>query len=54
MDDALDWLQNAVTRGFTNYRFFSQHDPLLANLRGDERFQTVIADARARHARLRV
>ena len=53
-DQALDWLQNAVTRGFINYRFLSQHDPLLAGLRGDERFQTLMAEARKRHESLRV
>jgi non-specific serine/threonine protein kinase len=53
-DQALDWLQNAVTRGFINYRFLSLHDPLLAGLRGDRRFQTLMADARSRHERLRV
>jgi hypothetical protein len=53
-DQALDWLANAVTRGFINYRFLSLHDPLLADLRGDVRFQTLMADARKRHERLRV
>jgi TolB-like protein len=53
-DQALDWLANAVTRGFINYRFLSQHDPLLAGLRGDVRFQALMADARTRHERLRV
>ena len=53
-DEALDWLQNAVSRGFINYRFLSVHDPMLASLRGDERFQRLMADARARHERLRV
>ena len=53
-DQALDWLQNAVTRGFINYRFLSLHDPMLAGLRGDERFQALMAEARKRHERLRV
>ena len=53
-DQALDWLRNAVTRGLINYRFLSLHDPLLAGLRGDQRFQTLMADARNRHERLRV
>jgi len=53
-DQALDWLQNAVTRGFINYRFLSQHDPMLASLRGDLRFVTLMAEARQRHERLRL
>jgi len=53
-DQALDWLQNAVTRGFINYRFLSLHDPMLASLRGDERFVTLMAEARQRHERLRL
>jgi TolB-like protein/tetratricopeptide (TPR) repeat protein len=53
-DQALDWLQNAVTRGFINYRFLSQQDPFLAGLRGDERFKALMAEARRRHERLRV
>ena len=52
-DEALDWLRNAITRGFVNYRFLS-NDPMLAGLRDDERFQALMAEARARHERLRV
>ena len=53
-DQAMDWLQNAVTRGFINYRFLSLHDPMLAGLRGHEPFQALMAEARTRHERLRV
>ena len=53
-DEALDWLRNAVTRGFINYRFLSLHDPMLAGLRDDDRFQALMAEARKRHQRLRV
>ena len=53
-DQALDWLQNAVTRVYINYRFLSLHDPMLAGLRGHERLQALMADARTRHERLRV
>ncbi len=35
---SLDWLENSVKRGFTNYPFMNKHDPMLANVRGDERF----------------
>ena len=53
-DEALDWLQNAVMRGFINYRFLLLHDPMLSSLRDDERFKRLMADARTRHERLRV
>lgn len=53
-DEALDWLQNAVTRGFINYRFLSLYDPMLAGLRDDERFRALMAEARTRHEHLRV
>jgi len=53
LDQAVDWLQNAVTRGFINYQFLSL-DPMLERLRGDERFHALMAEARKRHERLRV
>jgi TolB-like protein/predicted Ser/Thr protein kinase len=40
--EALDWLENAVDRGITNYPFISKHDPFLANIRGEERFQKLM------------
>jgi non-specific serine/threonine protein kinase len=36
-NDALDWLENAISRGFTNYPFM-ELDPFLKNIRGEERF----------------
>jgi eukaryotic-like serine/threonine-protein kinase len=45
-DTALDWLENAVNLGFMNYRYLGEIDPLLAPLRGDPRFQALIARAR--------
>ena len=36
--EAIDWLENAVTRGFTNYPFLSKHDPFLRNLDSEEEF----------------
>jgi len=41
-EESLDWLENAVTRGFINYPFLSQHDPLLENVRGEERFEKLM------------
>ena len=37
-DQALQWLDTAVRCGFINYPFLANFDPLLANLRGDQRF----------------
>ena len=46
-EEALDWLSNAVDRGFINYPFIAEHDPLLESIRGDPRFQDIAA--RAKH-----
>jgi len=44
-DEALDWLENAVHRGFIAYPFM-QCDPLLDNIRGEERFKKLMAWAK--------
>ncbi len=41
-DQSLDWLENAVDRGFINYPLLSEYDRLLANVRGEERFARMI------------
>jgi eukaryotic-like serine/threonine-protein kinase len=41
-NEALDWLENAVTRGFLNYPFISRHDFFLDNIRGEERFKKLM------------
>jgi serine/threonine protein kinase/Flp pilus assembly protein TadD len=51
-DTALDWLENAIERGFLNHRYFGEIDPSLAPLRGDPRFQALLARARERQAGL--
>jgi serine/threonine protein kinase/tetratricopeptide (TPR) repeat protein len=45
-DLALDWLEEAVKRGFTNHTFMERHDRLLKPLRGDARFETLLEKAR--------
>jgi hypothetical protein len=44
--DALDWLSNAVDRGFINYPFIAEHDPLLESIRGELRFRDIAARAK--------
>lgn len=50
-DRALHWLDVAIGRGFINYPFLAEHDPLLASLRGHPRFQELLAIARERWVR---
>ncbi len=40
--EALDWLENAVDRGFINYPFMDEYDPFLKNIRGEERFKKLM------------
>ena len=51
-DSALDWLENAVELGFLNHRYLGEIDPVLAPLRGDPRFQALMARAREKQAEL--
>ena len=39
---ALDWLDNAVSRGFLNYPFINEYDPFLEKIRGEERFKKLM------------
>jgi TolB-like protein/thioredoxin-like negative regulator of GroEL len=41
-DEALDWLEHAVNRGWINYPLLSEGDPWLQNLRGEERFRELM------------
>ena len=45
-EDALEWLEKAVDRGFINYPFLNEHDPLLENIRGEERFKKLMKRVR--------
>ncbi len=42
-DEAMDWLENALARGWVNYPFSVQQDPLLAPFREDPRFVEIAA-----------
>ncbi|HDT14193.1 MAG TPA: zinc-ribbon domain-containing protein [Candidatus Aminicenantes bacterium] len=46
IDESLGWLENAVDRGFVNYPFLSEHDRLLASVRGEPRFKTLMERVR--------
>jgi TolB-like protein len=41
-DKSLEWLENAVDRGFINYPFLNEYDKLLNNVRGEERFKKLM------------
>jgi serine/threonine protein kinase len=42
-EKALDWLDNAVNRGFINYPYLNEYDPYLDGLRGEPRFKKLMA-----------
>ncbi len=42
-EKALDWIENAVRRGFINYPFMALHDPLVKELRDTPQFQKLLA-----------
>jgi len=41
-EQALDWLENAVNRGFINYPYLNEYDPFFTRLRSDPRFQKLM------------
>jgi TolB-like protein/tetratricopeptide (TPR) repeat protein len=41
-EEALDWLEHAVDRGWINHPLFSENDPLLESIRGEERFKELM------------
>jgi non-specific serine/threonine protein kinase len=43
-ENTLKWIHNASKRGFIHYKFFKHIDPLLSNIRSDERFVNLMAD----------
>jgi len=44
--EALRWLERAVDKGWWNYPLFSELDPLLANIRGEPRFNKLLERVR--------
>ena len=47
-DEALRWLEQAISWGFTNHRFLSEQNRFLEDLRDEERFQSLIVTAQER------
>ncbi len=41
-EQALDWLENTVSRGIINYPYLSEYDPFLSKLRSEPRFQKLM------------
>ncbi len=41
-DEALNWLENAINRGFFNYPLLAERDPFLENIRGEEHFKKLM------------
>ncbi len=41
-NEALEWFENSINLGFINYPFFSEHDTLLDNIRGEEKFNKLM------------
>jgi len=41
-DQAIEWLENAVAQNFWNYPLLAEHDPLLANVRNEPRFEELM------------
>lgn len=46
--EAFEWLQIAIQNGFWNYPLLSEHDPLLAFVRSDERFAELMDDLKTK------
>jgi TolB-like protein/tetratricopeptide (TPR) repeat protein len=49
--DSLKWIQHSVESGFMNYPFLKEFDPLLENIRGEEKFVMLLEEVRNRWVR---
>jgi hypothetical protein len=41
-EEAIDWIEEATKWGFINYLFLNEIDPLLKNIRGEDRFKELM------------
>ena len=46
--EAVRWVAVAADRGFINFPYWSQYDPFLRQMRGDERYEQVLAEVERR------
>lgn len=53
-EEALTWLTQAVSWGFSNHRFLAEHNRLLAPLRGDPRLEALMEKAREKEREFEV
>jgi len=53
-EQALDWLENAVNRGYINYPYLSEYDPFLSKLRSDPRFRKLMVRVKQEWERFEV
>jgi hypothetical protein len=47
-DEAVRWLRIAAEKGFINYPFWAEHDPLLEKLRGYQGFDRLLEEVKKR------
>jgi tetratricopeptide (TPR) repeat protein len=47
-DEAIEWLSMAVARGFVNYPYLNENDPILTRLRNFPRYRALLRDVKQR------
>jgi non-specific serine/threonine protein kinase len=53
-EQTLDWLENAVNRGYINYPYLSEYDPFLSKLRSDPRFRKLMVRVKGEWERFEI
>jgi hypothetical protein len=51
-DEALDWLECAISKGWLSYPFLSMHDKILTKLHGHPRFEKLLQEVKSASERL--
>ena len=47
-ETAIEWLSLAVERGFINYPYLADHDPLLTRMTGHPEYRRLLEEVRGR------